>query len=81
MCIKGVCTASPIAPVSICPFGDEVVQSGTLAITLATSFETCQNFLSILVTNGKSEAEFCASDTGKSKCCLSCLSLNQKLKS
>lgn len=74
MCVSGFCTSSSLVPISICPFGDDLVMNGTEAIVLNTKYETCSTFINILTANGKSEAAFCASTNGKTNCCQTCLS-------
>ncbi|CAF0856252.1 unnamed protein product [Brachionus calyciflorus] len=73
ICINGNCTSSDLAPVSLCPFGNELVMNETEDITLPTKYVTCSEFLTILNDNGKSQDAFCSSLSGQSSCCFTCL--------
>lgn len=72
----GICVSSPFVSESVCPFGDDVVQTGTLGITLPTNFVNCSEFIEISKQQGKTEASFCTSTVGNDKCCSTCLSIS-----
>lgn len=71
----GKCTSSELASNSVCPFGDDLVMNGTQGLILSSRFVSCSDFISILANLGKSEADFCSSNSGKLRCCSSCLSI------
>jgi hypothetical protein len=81
ICLQGVCTSSPIAPVDTCPFGDDIVTQDAIqgyGITLLNSFQTtCQQIFAILTRDNKAISAYCSMPKFNSLCCQSCKSIWQ----
>lgn len=73
-CISGVCQVSSLAPVSECPFGDDVVTNGTFGVHCPTYQVTCQKYFDLLESKKMSIDYYCSTTNGNIKCCQSCLS-------
>lgn len=69
MCINGACTASPVAPVTECPFGDD--SASEFINDVPTKME-CPSYFTYLQSKKLSILTFCESARGKSSCCKSC---------
>jgi hypothetical protein len=75
MCLNGVCTNTTLAPVSPCPFGDDLISQDSATnygITLPSYLSTCQQGMIAAQQANISAALFCA--YFGSTCCQSCRS-------
>lgn len=75
MCLNGVCTNTTLAPVSPCPFGDDLISQDsatTYGITLPSYLATCKQGMIAAQQVNISAALFCA--YFESTCCQSCRS-------
>ena len=72
MCLSGVCTANSIAPVSSCPFGDDVLRNNQIA-NLPTTQMSCTDFFSYsLNTLNQFPVSYCSIQGFNSTCCSTC---------
>ena len=75
MCLNGVCKSSTLAPVSPCPFGDDMINqdSATIyGITLPSYLATCKQGMIAAQQVNINAATFCV--YLGSTCCQSCRS-------
>lgn len=75
MCLNGVCTASSLAPVSPCPFGDNVISQDSVTqfgITLPSYIATCKDAMIAAQQVNMTAFTFCGYFSGA--CCQSCRS-------
>ena len=75
-CSLGYCVASSSAPVSTCPFGDDIVQQYQVGFTLPNNaaYITCQNLLNYVISINQSPNYYCQANVLGSVCCQSCQS-------
>ena len=73
-CIQGICSPSSYAPVSSCPFGDDVVVNGAAIYTqLPKTQMSCAEVFSFITNSLKqSPLDYCASTDFRSTCCSYC---------
>ncbi len=76
MCIQGICTPSASAPVSKCPFGDDVViNQQTIYNQLPKTQMTCPEVFDFISTTlNQYPLSYCADSRFKSVCCETCAS-------
>ena len=76
VCSLGNCVASSVAPVSSCPFGDDVIQSWQTSLPNNALYMTCQDFLKYIISINQVPNYFCQANVLGSTCCQSCISKN-----
>ena len=76
MCLSGVCTANTKAPVTTCPFGDDVVvNQQTIYAQLPSTQLSCEEtFTYISGSLNQFPLSYCADDRFKAVCCRTCQS-------
>lgn len=74
MCVSGICLDSPKAPVSNCPFGDDLISNGTYDLILPGANAKCNDAFSYMDAQSLSPTAYCLFE-GEQKCCISCQSI------
>lgn len=74
MCSAGECTTSTNAPVSTCPFGDDVVVNQQVIFNpLPATQLSCPAVFDFIINNlGQSPLTYCADERFKNTCCKTC---------
>lgn len=78
MCVQGVCTSSSKAPISSCPFGNDVVINHlTIYASLPKPQMSCEDtFEFISTTLNQFPVTYCTYPQFKAACCSTCKSMN-----
>lgn len=74
ICVQGVCTNSPLAPIDTCPLGDSVVYELQIGLQLPSPYMSCSGVFDIIIRAGMPISAFCSDPTIGGLCCQSCKS-------
>ena len=80
-CIQGVCSPSTYAPVSTCPFGDDVIVNNQSSVNgifapLPKPQMSCEEIFAFIFSLKQDPLTFCSIQSFKSNCCSYCKSIN-----
>jgi hypothetical protein len=77
ICLKGVCTPNSLAPITDCPFGDDLYPWNTVGdvkLPFNNTPTACQAVIDYLITIGQSPSHHCKDTYLYSICCQTCKS-------
>jgi hypothetical protein len=76
--LNGICTNSPLAPVSDCPFGDDIVVDRQVIgnLQLPAIQMKCQEVLDYIASRNQSLVSYCNEGLFQRTCCQTCKSIN-----
>ena len=75
MCLSGMCKSSWSAPALECPFGDDYLPNGLDGTKFNDDLITCSEYFDEIKKFQYSIDGFCNTNSGKTSCCQSCLSI------